>query len=200
VRRLISKGRAWPRAACCVRDWDESWISERALPRPPATSHASERICGAALARSRGVDPDCGDGTGWLMARRRAAREDLDDDHATAATRTGWLVMIGGCIGWLVVAVWRDEQLAGRCDVIGAEVFGDRPEWRMRWKPRGRTWMRKRRMNSSVASVMTLHRSRPSILVPGNVLSEDEGFANFISNRSIPMSDEAHHFAVVPKD
>jgi len=33
--------------------------------------------------------------------------------------------MIGGCIGWLVVAVWRDEQLAGRCDVIGAEVFGE---------------------------------------------------------------------------
>src|SRR6266496_3809921 len=32
----------------------------------------------------------------------------------------------------------------------------------MRWKPLGRTWIRKRRMNSSMASVITLARSRPS--------------------------------------
>ena len=95
------------------------------------------------------------------MAGRRAAREDLDDDHATAATRTGWLVVIGGCIGWLIVAVWRGEQLAGTCDVIGAEVFGEQAVMADAWKPRGRTWMRKRRMNSSVASVMTLYRSGP---------------------------------------
>src|ERR1700694_2848500 len=36
----------------------------------------------------------------------------------------------------------------------------------MRWKPGGSTWLRNRRMNSWVASVMTLYRSRPSTRSP----------------------------------
>jgi hypothetical protein len=36
-------------------------------------------------------------------------------------------------------------------------------EWRMRWKPLGRTCIRKRRMNSWVGSVMVLYRPGPSM-------------------------------------
>ena len=34
-----------------------------------------------------------------------------------------------------------------------------KPAWRMRWKPEGSTWVRKRRMNSPVGSLITFIRS-----------------------------------------
>lgn len=39
------------------------------------------------------------------------------------------------------------------------ELPATRPQFRMRWKPRGKTWSRKRRMKSSTGSVMTCCRS-----------------------------------------
>src|SRR6202163_2821719 len=62
--------------------------------------------------------------------------------------------------GGLAFRFCSGEQLTRTCDVIGARAFGERPQWRMRWKPLGSTWMRKRRMNSSTASVMIFRRSR----------------------------------------
>src|SRR5919106_3315503 len=59
------------------------------------------------------------------MVRGCAALEPLDDDHATAAARTGRLVAIGsGVIGWLVMGLWRGEQFACACDVAGTGRFG----------------------------------------------------------------------------
>src|SRR5262245_63638161 len=59
------------------------------------------------------------------MARRRAAREGLDDDHAAAATWTCRLVAIGSIgIGGFALGVWPSEQFAGPCDVVGAGGLG----------------------------------------------------------------------------
>src|SRR5262249_49188301 len=57
------------------------------------------------------------------MARRRAAREGLDDDHAAAATWTCRLVVIGS-IGGLALGLWPSEQFASTRDVVGAGGFG----------------------------------------------------------------------------
>src|SRR6266566_704862 len=55
------------------------------------------------------------------MARRRAAREGLDDDHAAAATWTCRLVVIGSIgIGRLALRLWPSEQFADARDVVGA--------------------------------------------------------------------------------
>ena len=59
------------------------------------------------------------------MARRRAAREGLDDDHAAAAAWTCRLVAIGSIgIGGLALGLWPSEQLAGTRDVVGAGGLG----------------------------------------------------------------------------
>ena len=65
------------------------------------------------------------------MPRRGAAREDLDDDHASAAAWTrarqgGRLVafiVIG--ISSLALGLLATEQLAGACDVVGAGGLGE---------------------------------------------------------------------------
>ena len=57
------------------------------------------------------------------MARRRAAREGLDDDHAAAAAWTCRLVVIGS-IGGLALGLWPSEQFASTRDVVGAGGFG----------------------------------------------------------------------------
>src|SRR5258708_9160419 len=59
------------------------------------------------------------------MARRRAAREGLDDDHAAAATWTCRLVVIGSIgIGRFALRLWRSEQFADARDVVGAGGLG----------------------------------------------------------------------------
>ena len=59
------------------------------------------------------------------MARRRAAREGLDDDHAAAATWTCRLVVIDSIgIGGLALGFWPSEQLAGTRDVVGGGGLG----------------------------------------------------------------------------
>ena len=67
-----------------------------------------------------------------------------------------------GCIIWLCLGLWRGEQIAGFCDVLGTGTVGEQAvatdAVEAAWQP----WTRKRRMNSVVASVMTLFRSRPS--------------------------------------
>jgi hypothetical protein len=57
--------------------------------------------------------------TCWLMARRRAAREGLDDDHAAAATWTCRLVVIRSMgIGRFALRLWPSEQFADARDVV----------------------------------------------------------------------------------
>ena len=59
------------------------------------------------------------------MARRRAAREGLDDDHAAAATWTCRLVVIRSIgIGRFALRLWPSEQFAGARDVVGAGGLG----------------------------------------------------------------------------
>src|SRR3989442_15826399 len=59
------------------------------------------------------------------MARRRAAREGLDDDHAAAATWTCRLVVIRSIgIGGFALGLWPSEQFAGARDVVGAGGLG----------------------------------------------------------------------------
>ncbi len=57
------------------------------------------------------------------MARRRAAREGLDDDHAAAATcRLVVIRSIG--IGRFALRLWPSEQFADARDVVGARGLG----------------------------------------------------------------------------
>ena len=59
------------------------------------------------------------------MARRRAAREGLDDDHAAAATWTCRLVVIRSIsIGRFALRLWPNEQFADARDVVGAGGLG----------------------------------------------------------------------------
>src|SRR2546429_9893021 len=59
------------------------------------------------------------------MARRRAAREGLDDDHAAAATWTCRLVVIRSIsIGRFALRLWPHEQIADARDVVGAGGLG----------------------------------------------------------------------------
>ena len=94
------------------------------------------------------------------MPWRSAALEDLDDDHATAAAwtraREGRLVAI--IIIGIGLALGRSatEQSAGAFDVVGAGSLGEQAVVADAVQALGQTWMRKRRMNSSVASVITL--------------------------------------------
>jgi hypothetical protein len=58
------------------------------------------------------------------MPRRCTAREDLDNEHATAAAWTSRLAGIGGG-GRLVFRFCNGEQLTRTCDVVGARAFGE---------------------------------------------------------------------------
>src|SRR3954462_15121017 len=80
----------------------------------------------------RGSDPGL-----WRRraARCRAALEELDDDHAAAATRA-WRAMVcrgaGGLIGVFVLGrwIWRQrpgDQLPGSCDIGLATGAGEQP-------------------------------------------------------------------------
>lgn len=55
--------------------------------------------------------------------RGAAPREDLDDDHATAAAGTSRLAGIGS--GGLGFRFCHSEQLTRTCDVVGARAFGE---------------------------------------------------------------------------
>ena len=59
------------------------------------------------------------------MPRRCTAREDLDDDHATAAAWTIRLAGIDSGSGRLAVRFCSGEQLTRACDVVGARAFGE---------------------------------------------------------------------------
>src|ERR1700746_612542 len=56
------------------------------------------------------------------MPRRCTARENLDDDHATAAARTVRLALIDGRLAFRFC---NGEQLTGAGDVVGARTFGE---------------------------------------------------------------------------
>src|SRR2546423_1690820 len=65
------------------------------------------------------------------VARRGAALEGLDDDHAAAAARARmreWLRLAGvgaGGAGRVVLGLWNGEQFAGSGDVVGAGTVGE---------------------------------------------------------------------------
>jgi len=59
------------------------------------------------------------------MARRGAALERLDDDHATAAAWTSRLAWIDGGIGGPAFRFCNGEQLTRACDVVGAGAAGE---------------------------------------------------------------------------
>ena len=59
------------------------------------------------------------------MPWRCTAREDLDDDHVTAAAWTSRLAEIGGGGGGLGFRFCSGEQLTRTCDVVGARAFGE---------------------------------------------------------------------------
>jgi len=88
------------------------------------------------------------------------AREGLDDDHAAAAARTRtwqYALLVGrDRFGRLRLfrGGWRGEQRARSREVGSTIGFGKQSVVGMRCKPLGRTWMRKRRMNSLVARVI----------------------------------------------
>ena len=76
--------------------------------------------------------------------------------------RGGWrLVGIDGIRIGIVVLRHADER-AGARDVVGAGRSGEQAVVADAVEAFGRTCIRKRRMNSSVASVMRLYRARPS--------------------------------------
>ena len=95
------------------------------------------------------------------VARRGAALEYLDDDHATAAARTrvlGRLGLVGiGAVGIRGLGLFRGhvEQAARLGDVGGAGAAGEQAVVADAVEACGRTWIRNLRMNSAVASVMT---------------------------------------------
>ena len=59
------------------------------------------------------------------MPRCCTAREDFDDDHATAAAWTSRLAGIDGGSGGLALRFCNGEQLTRTCDVVGARAFGE---------------------------------------------------------------------------
>ncbi len=74
------------------------------------------------------------------------------------------LVMVVGARVGLVLVRLDGEQLACAREVLDASAVGEeapgsgpgQAACRMRWKPVGRTWMRKRRMNSAIGRAMVL--------------------------------------------
>jgi len=58
------------------------------------------------------------------MPWRCAAREDLDDNHATAAAWTSGFAGVDGS-GGLAFRFCNGEQLTRACDVVGARAFGE---------------------------------------------------------------------------
>jgi hypothetical protein len=101
------------------------------------------------------VDPIWRRGT---ISRRATVLEGLDDDQAAVAARTRLRECLrltaAGAIGIteLILRCLHVEQLTRSPDVLGAPAVGEQTV---------RTWMRKRRMHSSMASVITLARLRP---------------------------------------
>src|SRR5205814_5689416 len=60
-----------------------------------------------------------------LVPWRCTAREDLDDDHATAAAWTSRLAGIDGGNGGLALRFCHGEQLTRAGDVVGARATGE---------------------------------------------------------------------------
>src|SRR5260370_17020480 len=92
------------------------------------------------------------------MARRRAGREGLDDDHAAAATWTCRLVVIGSIgIGRLALRLWPREQFVGARNVVGAGGVGQQAVVAGRLERLGRERLRNRRGDSSLGRVPRLY-------------------------------------------
>ena len=70
---------------------------------------------------------NCGAGRRRLVARPRAAREGLDDDHAATATGAGMrLTGIGAAmIDGVIAGLRGGEQFAGSRDVLGTRATGE---------------------------------------------------------------------------
>src|SRR5215469_9235891 len=96
------------------------------------------------------------------QSRLAAGSEGLDDDHTPAAARTNIPLFVFmttvGAIGVSAPAswVWCGEQPASQCNVVGPVAIGEEAVVTDAVNPSGRTWIRKRRMNSSASSVISL--------------------------------------------
>src|SRR6516164_4384034 len=111
-----------------------------------------------------GLDPSAG----GRAARCGGAGKDLDNDHAAAAARA-WRTMIGGGVRiggdvhcrLINLRRWSSHQLPGARDVGLAAGARQQPVVADAMNPFGRTWSRKRLMNSSAASVIVRYRACP---------------------------------------
>jgi hypothetical protein len=72
------------------------------------------------------------------------------------------LVAVSG-VGVLAPRLRDGEQLTRSRDVLGTLAAGEQAVVANAMEAVGSTWIRKRRMNSFVASVIVLYRSRPSM-------------------------------------
>jgi hypothetical protein len=91
-----------------------------------------------------------------------AGFEGLDNDHAPAAARTSvprlvfvstrGVIALAARRGWVGCA----EEPAGQCDIGGSAGIGEEAIMADAVNALGRTWIRKRRTNSSASSVISL--------------------------------------------
>ena len=92
------------------------------------------------------------------MTRFAAGLEGLDDEHATAAAGA-WMrerlrrIDLGRLFGGRHGQV---QELARRGDGVGTVAAGEQAVVADAVEPLGRTWIRKRRMNSPTSSVMVV--------------------------------------------
>jgi hypothetical protein len=89
-----------------------------------------------------------------------AGVERLDEDHAAAATwarcgECGLRSVISGSLVFVIDAFHLQER-PSLCKALLARATGEEAVVADGWKPLGRTWMRKRRMNSATARVMVV--------------------------------------------
>src|SRR5262244_3879707 len=113
------------------------------------------RMDAAGGGEGRSSESDLDPSAGGRAARCGAAGKDLDNDHAAAAARA-WRTMIGRGvrIGGVVhcrrtkLRHWSSHQLPGVRNVGLAAGAGQQPVMADAVKPFGRTWSRKRLMNS----------------------------------------------------
>ena len=98
-----------------------------------------------------------------MIGRGKWAIECFDDDHATTAAWARWRFVVGGGRGG-VIAVgvrgsrrWHIESSSTEFELVGAMAIREQAVVTDAMEV-GRTWSRKRRMNSPTSRRMTLLR------------------------------------------
>jgi len=131
------------------------------------TGSSGEEMLQRGSKDSHRSNPDPGSSR-WRAPWCAAGGKELDNDHA-AATARAWRAMIDRgvrigrilCHRLLGLRHWYGDQFLGADDVGLAAGAGEQPAVAERWNPLGRTWSRKRLMNSSAPSVTVRYRACP---------------------------------------